>query len=172
VSALLAALELAGMSAPTVCCVILVNGREAMVQRALAAFRAQTYPAKRLLIYDTSPVVDLWDTLGLVDDGDVEIIDSAAIDHHGRRKTIGHLRNRANHHAVSEGVDIIAHLDSDDWSHPRRLQEQVALLEASGKMCVGYRELLFWDTRPRRQSARYLRSSDSVMGWPGPGDYD
>ena len=34
-----------------------------------------------------------------------------------------------------------------DLSHPRRLEEQVALLIASGKECVGYRELLFWDTR-------------------------
>ena len=53
-------------------------------------------------------------------------------------------------------ADLIAHWDSDDWSHPRRLEEQVALLEGSGKACVGYRELLFWDTRgvdPRAENA-------------------
>ena len=38
------------VSRPTVCCVMLVNGREAMVKRAIASFRAQTYERKRLLI--------------------------------------------------------------------------------------------------------------------------
>jgi len=42
-------------------------------------------------------------------------------------------------------ADIICHWDSDDWSHPRRIEEQVALLQASGKECVGYRDMLFWN---------------------------
>jgi glycosyltransferase involved in cell wall biosynthesis len=40
--------------------------------------------------------------------------------------------------------DIICHWDSDDWSHPRRVEEQVALLQSSGAECVGYNEMLFW----------------------------
>lgn len=124
---------------PTVCCALLVNGREAMTCRAIASFRAQTYEAKRLLIWDTgekpkqlpkdeSGVLHCYPTPG--------------------DWTIGALRNQANHAAFLMGTDLIAHWDSDDWSHPRRLEEQVALLEATGKQCVGYRELLFWDTRP------------------------
>jgi len=39
---------------------------------------------------------------------------------------------------------VIIHWDSDDWSHPERIAEQVAFLQASGKEAVGYREMLFW----------------------------
>ena len=31
-------------SQPTVCCIMLVSGREAMVNRAILSFEAQTYP--------------------------------------------------------------------------------------------------------------------------------
>lgn len=126
----------------TVCCVLLVNGREAMVRRAIASWRAQTYKHKRLLIWDSSP--------GLTHDHEDE---QERIFHMPAplpiAATIGALRNEANRFACLAGDEgeLIAHWDSDDWSHPRRLEEQVALLEASGKQCVGYRELLFWDTR-------------------------
>jgi hypothetical protein len=56
--------------------------------------------------------------------------------------SIGWLRNEANTSFPS--VDIIAHFDDDDWSHPNRLTEQVALLQASGADAVGYNEMLFW----------------------------
>lgn len=129
----------------TVCCVMLANGREAMVRRAVHAWQAQTYPARRLLIYDTSPddINDLCDKVGITPDGgDIDVLESRALDHHGNQKTIGYLRNRAN--AAAEAFDIILHWDSDDWSHPNRIAEQVALLEASGKEAVGYRDMLFW----------------------------
>ena len=125
---------------PTVCCVMLVNGREAMVRRAIACFRAQTYERKKLLIWDSSP--------GLTTDHE-NFADN--IRHMPApvpvKSTIGALRNEANAYALEYSVDLIAHWDSDDWSHPRRLEEQVALLEASGKRLVGYRGLLFWDSR-------------------------
>jgi glycosyltransferase involved in cell wall biosynthesis len=54
---------------------------------------------------------------------------------------IGTLRNAANE--TSKG-DIIVHWDSDDWSHPNRIAEQVALLQSIGAECVGYNEMLFW----------------------------
>ena len=139
---------------------MLVNGRHEMVRRAIRSFEAQTYPACRLILYDTSPadVRDLQDIVGipLADREDIEVFESSAIDHHGERKTIGHLRNRAN--ACDGSSDIILHWDSDDWSHPRRIEEQVALLQQSGADCVGYREMLFWDTRPGQFCGAYLYS--------------
>jgi len=127
---------------PTVCCVMLVNGRAAMVKRAIASFRSQTYERKRLLIWDSSPALSR-----LRDRELVRIFHMPAPI--PIKATIGALRNEANQFACLAGDqgDLIAHWDSDDWSHPRRLEEQVALLLASGKQCVGYRELLFWDTR-------------------------
>jgi hypothetical protein len=56
-------------------------------------------------------------------------------------KTIGRYRNEA---VESVHADIICHFDDDDWSHPNRIAEQVAFLQASGADAVGYREMLFW----------------------------
>jgi glycosyltransferase involved in cell wall biosynthesis len=56
-------------------------------------------------------------------------------------RTIGALRNASN--ALASG-EIICHFDSDDWSHPNRVSEQVAFLIASGADAVGMNEMLFW----------------------------
>lgn len=125
------------MSQPTVCCVMLVDGRPEMTRRAIASFEAQTYSNKSLHIQTVSRHDWLrgyshrYDCVaGLV----------------GR--TIGAMRNSAN---ARVKADFIAHFDSDDVSSPQRIAEQVALLDASGKACVGYREVLFWDTRDSRK---------------------
>jgi glycosyltransferase involved in cell wall biosynthesis len=110
-----------------------------MVARAIASFRAQTYSNKWLLVYDSgeTPVVPECFCFGSRE--------AVCRQQKWKRHTIGALRNAAN--SLASHCDIIAHWDSDDWSHPRRLEEQVALLQATGKACVGYREVLFWDTR-------------------------
>lgn len=137
---------------PTVCAVMLVNGRPEMTRRAIASFRAQTYENKRLVIWDTTPGCgSIWSGEGFDDRHEIYTPDVNKAAFEG--SSIGNLRNAANKYALSHYTtrdtcaDLIAHFDSDDWSHPRRLEEQVALLLASGKQCVGYRELLFWDTR-------------------------
>jgi Glycosyl transferase family 2 len=123
------------MSQPTVCAIMLVNGRHEMVRRAVASFRAQTYEAKRLLLWDTGePPFDN----AIYPPGIHHVLEG------GQSKSIGALRNDANDFAID--AEIFIHWDSDDWAHPRRIEEQVALLQASGKECVGYREVLFWDS--------------------------
>ncbi len=135
------------MSNPTVCAVCLVNGRPEMVTRAIRSFQSQTYSGAWLLIYDTSeqslafnpPKGARWRIPQL----DVKAFAGMSI---------GNLRNMANryasHHyaASSERPEIFVHFDSDDVSHPNRITEQVALLQASGKECVGYRDMIFWRT--------------------------
>jgi len=128
------------MSNPTVCAIMLVNGRPGMVKRAIRSFREQTYQRKMLVIYDTTPGDMTFD----IKYPEARIVDEWPTDERSMVRTIGYLRNGANGH-VEE--DIICHWDSDDWSHPRRIEEQVALLQASGKECVGYRDMLFWDER-------------------------
>jgi hypothetical protein len=132
-----------GNAHPTVMCVMLVNGREQMAKRAVASFCAQTYEPSMLFILDTGkpPLpyrVTHQRVFHIPPPGEPARTEPA-------QHSIGYLRNFAND--ALRKSDLIAHFDSDDWSHPRRLEEQVALLQASGKQCVSYRELLFWDTR-------------------------
>ena len=124
------------MSEPLVACVMLVNGRESMVRRAVASFRAQTYRNARLLIWDTGPRGhDLGDRIS-----PLKVIHCWP----APRASIGLLRNAANAAAGDLRSDIIVHMDSDDVSHPNRIDEQVAFLQSSGADAVGYREVMFW----------------------------
>jgi len=124
---------------------MLANGREAMVQRAVRSFIAQTYAGsyRALLILETSPRAPYWaawaDVLGTFPG--VNVIQRPEL--HGL--TIGSLRNEAGRRT---SADIIIHWDSDDWSHSQRIAEQVTLLENSGKEAAGYRDMLFWRTSP------------------------
>ena len=134
------------MPEPTVCAVMLTADRPELARRAVECFRRQAYPAKRLLVYDTGAEDVEMDWLGDEDDSrhqDIEVLESAGVDHHGERKTIGYLRNRANAAAAERDARILIHWDDDDWSHPNRMAEQVELLQSSGADAVGYNELLF-----------------------------
>ncbi len=127
-------------SDPVVCCVMLASGREEMVARAVRCFQTQTYRNKRLLVLDNGRpwLKAVYPPPPIPENGVYVTCDPASI---------GVLRNRANKHATHlTGADIIAHWDSDDWSHPNRIAEQVALLQSSGAECVGYNEMLFWKT--------------------------
>ncbi len=132
---------------PLVCAVMLTRDRPAMAKRAVECFRSQRYKGKMLLVLDTSSSYS----------GDVAG-EAYALFHRPDLvgKTIGDLRNFINQRAVDisrkpacPSADILIHWDDDDWSHPNRISEQVALLQASGKQCIGYRDMLFWDSRAR-----------------------
>src|SRR5262249_34410079 len=147
------------MTDPTVCCVMLTKDRPEMAARAIECFRKQTYPSSRrhMLILDTGSrclfdfnVIEEYDNAGitLVGQNDDILSFRGATLLGGFQHdlvTIGALRNRANLLAVHEcGADILIHWDDDDWSHPARIKEQVAILQASNYDAVGYREMLFW----------------------------
>ena len=128
-------------SNPSACAVMLANGRPDMVARAVKSFRAQTYEPKLLLILDSgrTPSCDIPMLIFDVS----EILGN--IYQQCESTSIGALRNEANKRAAElTECDIIVHWDSDDWSHPNRIAEQVALLQSSGAECVGYSEMLFW----------------------------
>lgn len=111
-----------------------------MAARAVCSFREQTYERKWLLILDQGGC------------GPEETEIDIAVCHYIDGASIGALRNAAIRLATQTTnwpSDIIAHFDDDDVSAPQRLTEQVALLQSSGAECVGYNEMLFWDTRGR-----------------------
>ncbi len=125
------------MSEPRVLAVMLTADRPEMTARAVRSFLSQTYGNKKLFALDTGKVETPIKNEHLVYS---EYFPGE------RGKTIGELRNLANKYANPKcfDADIIFHFDSDDVSGPRRIEEQVALLQASGKDCVGYRDMLFW----------------------------
>ncbi len=121
---------------PRVACIMLVNERPEMALRAITSYRSQTYANRELIVVDTG-VEPVYMVLG-----PEEFCAYTPSLREGN--SVGYLRNFANR--LSLGASLFAHFDSDDWSHPRRLEEQVELLLASGKEAVGYRDMLFWDT--------------------------
>ncbi len=139
-------------SKPTVAAVMLANGRPEMVARAAKSFRAQTYERKRLLVYDTGA------DAGATGDIRHRLQHTKGEGYAYERSasySIGTLRNRAN---TCIRADILIHFDSDDWSHPNRIAEQVALLQSSGAECVGYDEMLFW-REPRHATEQEIRAA-------------
>ena len=129
------------LSEPFTVCVLLTRDRPKMSERALRCFRAQSYKRKHLLIYDTG------DYRWYADRPEEEkpLSESHCFIRGEQARSVGWLRNAAAEIVPEDSV--IVHLDSDDWSSPSRLTEQVALLQSSGAECVGYNEMLFWDTR-------------------------
>ncbi len=146
------------MTEPTVVAVMLTRDRQAMARQAVECFRRQTYdPIRRLLlIFDSGD--PSWYDFRSDSENEIHV---GSEQHAG--KTIGELRNIANACMQS---DIIMHWDDDDISHPARMAEQVALLQASGADCVGYREALFW-----RDAETHLAHGDEPDSWDGQQSY-
>ena len=135
---------------PTVAAVMLVDGRQAMVDRAVRSFLAQTYERADLLVLDTSraPV-----TFPL--DERITVVRTKRRD----GDTIGSLRNLANE--AARNAHILCHWDSDDYSHPARIAEQVARMGQVHTEQVtevtGYNDLLFWE-QTRKEAWKYKGS--------------
>ena len=129
---------------PLVAAIMLTKDRPAMAARAVRAFRAQTYPNKRVLVVDSGPSGPFFEETEDLREPCFVGIDTLSI---------GALRNhaakylRAYYTHREDLPEIFVHFDDDDYSHPNRIAEQVAHLQASGADVVGYNELLFWRTR-------------------------
>ncbi len=128
------------MKEPLVVCVMLTKNRPEMAARAVECFKRQTYERRKLLIWDNGELNRDFDLPGGAggEFGSIGHIPAEAY----RDVKIGKLRNEAN--AFLNTHDIVIHWDDDDTSHPMRIEEQVALLQASGADVVGYSDMLFW----------------------------
>ncbi len=131
---------------PLVSCVMPTTGRKQLAALAVECFLAQDYPAKSLTILDD------WDDPSFPNGIEHELIQYHLIDYLIGKLNIPQKRNRVN--ALASG-DILVHVDSDDWSAPDRLSQQVTFLEESGKSVIGYHSLLFFDERLNKV-ARYV----------------
>lgn len=129
---------------PSVCAIMLTSGRNELAKRAVDAFRAQTYDATRRVLVVLDSGAPYWLHPEVFAENEVIYQFASA------GLTIGELRNIAI--KLAPATDIIVHWDDDDWSHPNRITEQVALLQESGAEAVGYREMLFWRERTESKS--------------------
>lgn len=120
----------------SVTAIMLVDGRPEMVHRAVRSFEGQTYKNRVLLVWDTGTLATPVRAEGVV----------YCSPPHPIPVSVGELRNEAISFG-SASADVIVTWDSDDASHERRIEEQVALLEASGAEVVGFNQVLFWDER-------------------------
>ena len=130
---------------PTVLCVCLTADRHGMTERAIRCFHSQSYENKAMFILDTGvEEFRYFQAHGIYG----EYYPGWRID----QKRLGELRNDANEfaHPKCLNADIICHFDSDDYSHPNRIAEQVAFLQSSGAAVVGYNQMLFWNTWGQR----------------------
>lgn len=110
------------------------RSRPALSMVALRSFLAQTYDTKELIILDD-----------MDDPSFAEAPDFAGVRYlRMSRMCVGAKRNVLCEHALGE---LIVHWDSDDWSAPNRIEEQVKGLTASGRNLTGYHSLLIWDER-------------------------
>ena len=127
---------------PLVACICITANRPEFTARAVECYRAQDYPDRRLLIFDTSVTRS------------ATMYQSADIIHwyEDRRPgdTVGTLRNRANSFAdLIWHPELLAHWDSDDESAPNRLTDQVSRLAGASLAMTGYRSMVFTDGKKR-----------------------
>lgn len=149
------------MTEPSVCAIMLTANRPAMARQAVENFRGQTYQRKTLLIVNSGggPMIpngyapDIFEPCFVGADA----------------QTIGELRNRAARETIGHGVDILIHWDDDDYSHPNRISEQIALLTSSGSDCVGYNETLFWREAQILRGLFRRRDGSTQLEYNAPG---
>jgi glycosyltransferase involved in cell wall biosynthesis len=111
------------------------RGRPEWAAQAVECFRRQTFPHRELIILDDHEEPSFEDDAFLHDDA----IHYSRLH---RRWNIPVKRNMAVRLAVGAWV---AHWDSDDWSAPDRMDDQIVRLQRSQKAVTGYSSMYFWD---------------------------
>ncbi len=125
------------MTNPLVSCVMPTANRRRFIPMAIAAWLAQTYENRELLILDDGEsIADL-------------VPRDPRIRHYylTRHWPLGAKRNLLAELARGE---IVCHWDDDDWSVPDRVADQVGRLAASGLPVTGYHSILFYEVQTRR----------------------
>lgn len=111
------------------------RGRQSLARKAVECFIRQDYPNRELVIID-----DLNDRS--FPNGTLDLPHSSVpiIYTLDASRSIAEKRNLCC--GLAKG-GVVWTLDSDDWSSPERMADQVQRLEESGKAVTGYHSLLF-----------------------------
>lgn len=111
--------------------VLPTRGRQELAAQAVECFKSQTYLMKELVVLDDEDDPSFPDGIQ-----DVRI-------HYFRQSeslNIPQKRNKVN--ALTRG-EVLMHFDSDDWSAPERMADQMRLFEECGKAVLGFHSVLF-----------------------------
>ncbi len=137
---------------PLVSCVMPTADRRQMVERAIAYFQRQDYPARELVILD-----DGADRVGDLIPPDPRI----RYEQSDRPLSLGAKRN-----ALCEAArgSLIVHWDDDDWSAAHRLRYQVRELERSGADVSGAASQLYLQIGTHR-AWRYAHPQPQRASW-------
>jgi glycosyltransferase involved in cell wall biosynthesis len=119
---------------PLVSCILPTKNRARFISQAIRSYQSQTYPNKELIIVDNGDD----STHSLIPDDP-----SIHYTHVTNTYNTGDMRNLCAKRAQGE---FIVHFDSDDWSAPERVTDQVTRLGTFG-VVTGYHSMLFYDER-------------------------
>ena len=128
------------MSPPLVSCILPTHNRARYIRAAIDCFLSQTYAPLELVIVDSG------------NDGTISLVphDIPNITYRWLRRpvapTTGEMRNLCCETATGE---IICHFDSDDWSAPNRVHDQVTRMLDADAVLTGYKSLLFYEEDKR-----------------------
>ena len=117
-------------ASPKVSCLLVTADRPQLVQRALRCYAKQTYPNTELVVLDNGEerienIVNAFDLPGEVQYLYVDRTPDL---------WIGGLRNQALD--AASGAFVVPQWDDDDWSHPKRLERQVEVLQDGYDACT------------------------------------
>jgi glycosyltransferase involved in cell wall biosynthesis len=137
-----------GDGAPLVSCLMVAlpaPARLAGLRRSLAAYRAQTWaPRELVVVLDQGPTearAAIRQAVDEVQRGDIRIVEPPG------PLSLGALRNLS---WLQAGGEIVCIWDDDDLHHPERLSRQVEILRASGGLSTALSEVMQYFPASRR----------------------
>lgn len=136
-----------------VSCIMPTRGRREWASQAVQSFLKQTYPAKQLVILDDIDCRSFDEPIRFPEN--VEYLMTVA-----SHPSIPDKRNYCCEVAAGE---IIVHWDSDDYSEPTRIADQVHLLEESQKQVAGFHSMLF-HVEQTGQAFKYQNDKSFALG--------
>jgi glycosyltransferase involved in cell wall biosynthesis len=123
---------------------------------ALGYFLQQTYPMKELIVLDDADAPSFPDGIPI----GYTLLEAVHYERLPERLRIAEKRNRAA--AMAHG-DVIMHFDSDDWSAPGRMMDEIQRLETTGLAVTGYSAMHFYHEE-RGQWLYYTGPSSYAIG--------
>lgn len=115
---------------PKISCICITHNKHIALERAIACFRAQTYPEKELVILYESEDHIARDVLAKYEsEKDITIVCLPS----NPKKTLGALRNIAIAQSTGE---YFCQWDDDDWYSSNRLQKQLAMIGSANGLLL------------------------------------